>query len=295
MTDDTPPPSGDTGASATPAPATTTPAVDTPAPNAVSQASQSSGDSSMVASTPPAAPDSPAPFKLPEAYKDKPWAAKIKSEDDLFKQLDHLNSAVGKKIVVPDLTKATDAEREEYYAQLRPPSTDAYEFSEETDPAIKTVISESLLKNGISSVQANAIIKDYQAAEQALLAEQYKPEVIEQSMKAQFGDDWKQVTGQTRAALKGMMTAEDFDLVDNLPNTYMAIIYRTLGNVVQKFGVKETDSHVNGAPGGQVPPDMSALRQGIRNEIAALVHKPHTAAQKQALIDKLNATYQPKA
>lgn len=166
-------------------------------------------------------------------------------------------------------------------------------FGDAIDPNLKTGIATSLMKNGISAVQANAIIKDYQSGEQALLAEQFNPDGYKETMKSTFGDDYEKVIGKTKNALTAFMTKEDNELIDNLPNAYLNIIHRTLGKVVEKYGVQSNDgAHTNAGGGNQQPPDVGAVREALRNQLHALKHKPHSVDEKQALIDKLNATYQ---
>jgi hypothetical protein len=315
MTDATPPadntPPADTGTPATPGqPAAAAPA-STPAsqppdasPKPTPESSPSSKDTTSTQtkdeSPAPVEPAKPGDWKLPDEWKDKPWASKIKSEADLYKQLDHLNTAVGKKMVVPDLEKATDAEREEYFKQTRPTDGTAYQWGDKPiDPIVKDGMTESLMKNGVSAYQANNIIKDYQAAEGKLLAEAYNPDVMKQTMEAAFGKEWETVAGQTKQLLTGMMSAEDNALVDNLPNTYIALVYRALGNtvqavnkVLQQYGVKESAAHVlagSGTPPGQT--DVNAIRAAKRAELSKLSSRPHTAQEKQKLITEINDTY----
>lgn len=297
MTDDATPPAvvADTGAPATPAQPAAAAPTPAPAPAAVTPAPAPVTPAPAPAAAPPSPAPSPEPapppYKIPDAYKDKPWASKIKSEDDLFKQLDNLTTLVGKKMVVPDLAKATDAEKEEYFALTRPKDVSEYQFGETTDPMISKGMGESLMKNGLSAVQANAIIKDYQAAEQAFLVEQFKPEGIKAAMEPVFGKDWEKVTGHTKNMLTGIMTPEDSALIDNLPNTYMALIYRTLGNVVKAYGITEQSAHVKAPMAGTTPPDINTVRETLRNKIGALKHRQHTMEEKQTLINQLNDTY----
>lgn len=278
-----PTPAPDTGASPTPAPA----AGAAPTPNPAPSAEPSPTPAPAAAPSPPAEPA----YKIPDAYKDKPWAVKIKSEDDLYKQVDNLTTLVGKKSIVPDLTKATDAEREEYYAQTRPKDAAEYKFGDSTDPVISKGMGESLMKNGVSAVQANAIIKDYQEAEKAILAAQYSPDAYKATMEATFGAEWEKVTGATKRALTGLLSAEDNTLLDNLPNTYLSVIYRTLGNVVKQYGIKESGAHTETPPGGQTPPDVNVVREGLRGEIAKMIHRPHTQAEIDAKRQALADTY----
>lgn len=241
----------------------------------------------------PEAPSSPPEFKVPDAYKDKPWAAKIKSEDDLYKQIDTLNALKGKKMIVPDLSKATDAEREEYYAQLRPASVDAYDFGKEPDPEIKKVMGESLMKNGVAAVPANELIKDFGAAMEAAKVKLFSPEGHMEAMKEAFGDSYEKITGTVRMTLKGIVPEADNTLLDNLPNPYLGVIYRTLGNIIQKFGLKpESGAHIDAGAGANTPVDVNTVREGIRNEMFALQNRPHSYADIQALQSKLNKTYE---
>lgn len=295
-------PPADTGAPATPAPAAAAapnPAPETPPPAETPPAAKP-GETppSDPAKAPEPNPGDPPPYKIPDAYKDKPWAAKIKSEDDLYKQIDNLTALVGKKIVVPDLTKATDAEREEYYAQTRPKDVAEYDFGESVDPLISKGMGESLMKNGVTAVQANAIIKDYQTAEKALLAAQYDPAGIQAAMEPSFGKDWQTFTGQTKLMLDKIMTPEDSQLLDNLPNAYISLIYRTLGNtikavdkVAKDYGMKETAAHI--LAGGAAPTvvDMTVKRETIRAELAKMIHRPHTVAEVAAKRKELADTY----
>ncbi len=296
----------------TPAPASSAAPADGGTPNVTPNAQPSSPpaenvppkDAQDASSTPPASDQDQDPtptegYKIPDAYKDKPWASKIKSEEDLWKALDGAQGLIGKKTIIPDLEKATEAEREEYFKQTRPTSIDAYEFGDAIDPTLKTGIAESLMKNGISAVQANAIIKDYQAGESALLAAQYDPDAMAQTMEQSFGKDWQTTMGNTKNALTNVMSPEDNALIDNLPNTYISLIYRTFGNVINavekvrsEYGIKESTAHILAGSGTTAPPNIDSERAAIRGQIAQLNQKPHTAADKQALIDKLNKTYE---
>lgn len=290
MTEVTPPPTGDTGGSsgatapaAAPAPATGTP----PA-----AATPPAGATPPPATTPPA----DGAYKIPDAYKDKPWASKIKSEDDLWKQLDNTQQLVGKKVIVPDLTKATDTEREEYYAQTRPADVTAYQFSEDTDPAIKAVLGETMLKNGVSAVQANAVIKAYQEAEKTSTAQFFSTEGMEAEFKKSFGDGWKEASGKAQAIINATVAAkhlskEDAAALDKLPNPMLALVMRTVDGLTKAYGIKESGAHVNAGGGVATGTDVEAQRKDLRAQIAALPSRHHTADELQGLKDQLAATY----
>lgn len=237
----------------------------------------------------------PAEFKLPDEYKDKAWASKVKSLDDLYKQIDTLDALKGKKSVVPNLKDATPEEREAFYSQLR--GKDATEYPIPDNPAFPTLpeakeaVPKLFMDNGVSPVQAEAIIKGYQDFGAKMVAKQFDPEDYKVSMETAFGKDWEKVTGAVRNTIKGMMNADDQKALDHLPNNMLGVIYRTLGNTVKAFGIKETDAAHFQTPGGAGQTDVASVRQGLRNELAALSMRPHTAQEQQGIIDKLNATY----
>lgn len=280
----TPPAAGatgaDAGASATPAQAAAGAPSPTPSP--------------APSPSPTPAAGEPQPYKIPDAYKDKPWAAKIKSEEDLYKQIDTLDALKGKKTVVPDFTKATPSELEQYYAQTRPENKDAYQFADGTDDAIKTGLSETLFKNGITAHQANAVIKDYQAMEAESMKGMFSAEGMYAELEKAFGAEWKETGGATAKILKANLSAEDAAMMDKLPNPFLGLVYRMANNLIKGYGITESGAHTGASAGAQQPGDINKVRESLRTEIAALSIKPHTAEDKQQLVDKLNATYEVK-
>lgn len=240
----------------------------------------------------PGKADDPPAYKIPDAYKDKPWAAKIKSEDDLYKQIDTLDALKGKKQVVPDFKTATPAEIEQYYAQTRPESKDAYTFSDDTMPELKGALSESLFKNGITAVQANALIKDYESVMGEQVKGMYSAEGMNEALKQSFGDEWEKVGGTTARILKSNLNTADAALLDKMPNNTLGLIYRMANNLIKGYGITEKGAHTEAPGGNQQPADIDAKRTALRAEIAAFSTRPHTADEKQAKIDELNATYQ---
>lgn len=267
-------------------------AVDKPADPAVAKPSEPVAPAVEPAkAADPAAPE----FKLPDEYKDKPWASKIKTQDDLYKQIDSLNALVGKKAVVPNLKEATPEEREAFYSQLR--GKDAAEYVIPINPAFPTpadtqpVVAKLFMDNGVSPTQADAIIKGYQELGAKQLAEQYNPDGFKAAMTTAFGVDWEKTTGQVRNTIKGMMNADDAKALDTVPNNLLGVVYRTLGNVVKAYGIKETDSAHFATTGKAAPTDVNSLRQGLRDKLNSLSMRPHTSAEQQSIIDELNATY----
>lgn len=245
------------------------------------------------ASPPPAGPPvaQAAPYAVPEAYKDKPWAAKIKTEEDVWKQIDTLDALKGKKSIAPDFSKATPAEIEEYLSQTRPADVKAYEFGKDVDPALNAVLGESMLKYGISAYQANGVIKAFQEAEKA----QFTPEGMAEMMKGSFGDDWKKVGGTARNLTQANLSAEDKAALDKLPNQDLALVYRLVNNLTKAYGIEEKGgAHTGGGTGAPAPVDLDAKAKEIRTQLDGLSRKPHTVEERDKLVNELDAIYKQK-
>lgn len=248
---------------------------------------------------PPATP--PAAFKIPDEYKDKPWASKVTSEAELWKQLANTQELIGKKSVVPDLKTATPEQREEYYKTTRPSDVSEYVFDGQmASPEIKGAVGKILMDNGISAVQGNAVIAEYMKVGEAEQAKLFDPEGFKSAMKATFGDGWEAVRDGVHKNLQGVMTKDDYTLMEkNLPNAYVNLIYRTLGNtqkavenMMARYGVKETSiahfvdkSQVGGT-------DVNSQRAAIRADMGKLAAGPHTDQQMGDLRAKLAKTYE---
>lgn len=275
-----------------PNPAIAQPAGEKPADAAAAKPAEAAAPAAEPAK---AADAAAAELKLPDEHKEKPWASKIKTQDDLYKQIDNLTALVGKKAVVPNLKEATPEEREAFYSQLR--GKDAAEYVIPVNPAFPTpadtqpVVAKLFMDNGVSPTQADAIIKGYQELGAKQLAAQYDPEGFKTSMTTAFGADWEKTTGQVRNTIKGMMNADDAKALDTIPNNLLGVVYRTLGNVVKAYGIKETDSAHFASTGKAAPTDMNSVRQGLRDKLNSLSMRPHTSAEQQSIIDELNATY----
>lgn len=245
----------------------------------------------------------PAEFKLPDAYKDKPWAAKVKSLDDVYKQIDTLDSLKGKKSVVPNLKDATPEEREAFYAQLRGKDAAEYQIPNDTSVPIpantQPVVAKLFMDNGISPVQAESFLKGYLQLREKQIADFYNPDGFKTSMETAFGPEWEKTTGAVRNTIKGMMNADDQKALDALPNNMLGVVYRTLGNTIntvnetlKKYGATETFAHLQAPNGKAAATDLAGQRQGIRDQMTALSSRPHTAQEQQALSDALAKTYE---
>lgn len=239
----------------------------------------------------PAPSPAPTPYTIPEAYKEKPWASTIKSEEDLWKQLDGAQGLIGKKFLVPDFDKATPKEIEDYFAQGRPKDENAYTFSEETGDEEKKFYSGVFSKYGLHPFVANQIIKDVQAQQKAQFEGMFDADTYKAEMEKSFGSSYEKATGAITKILDGNLNKEDKALLEKLPNSMLALVYRAVDNITKAYGVSET-SAAAGKGAAPSQEDKMALRKDIRKQITELSKNPwHTVEQKNELLKKLEATY----
>lgn len=289
-------PGGDPNPSAAPAAAPEAPK--TPGTDTTLKPTDTTNPDGSAKPTAPDGQQTPS-FKIPDEYKDKPWAAKVTSEAELWKQLANTQELIGKKSIVPDLKTASPEDKEAFYKQMRPADVSEYQFAGEPVPALKEGLAKAMMENGISATQANPVIAKYQELGQAEQEKLFDPEGFKTTMKAAFGDNWEQSTGAAYNNLKAMMSPQDQKMMEVLPNPYAALIYRTLGsvdkatqNMMKRYGVKETNlAHFSepGAPAGGG--DIEGKRATLRGQLAKLTSGFHTSEQKADLVKQLSDTY----
>lgn len=235
-------------------------------------------------------------FKVPDAYAQKGWASKVKSQDDLYKLVDNLDGLAGKKTIQPiDYSKATPEEIEAYHAKLRPADGAAYKFAEGSDPAFSKAVADVFLKNGISEYQGNEIIKAVNeisaTAYQAKLEADTSLDGYNAMMAETFGEKASGVSGFVDSNLRKHATDADKQLFDNVDNKTRVAIDRTVFNILKAYGVTESGAQA-GAPSVSPNSNVEATRAALRDQIRALESKPHSPNERATLIDRLNKTYQ---
>lgn len=288
--------------SQTPAPAAPAEPVVEPKAGDPPKAADLAPEPNVDPNAPPKAPDAPTAFKIPDEYKDKPWASKVTSEAELWKQLANTQELIGKKSIVPDLKTATPEQKEEFYKQMRPADASAYKFTGDmASPAIKEGVGKMFMENGISEVQGNAIIEQYSKMGEDQQAQLFDPEGFKTAMKGTFGENWEGVRDGIHQNLGKLMTPEDYTLMEkNLPNAYVNLIYRTLGNtqaaidnMMKRYGVKETSlAHFADKSTNMGGGDVETQRANIRADMAKMKQGPFTAEAYSGLQQKLAKTYE---
>lgn len=263
-----------------PASVTDTPPPATPAPTA---------EVASTTPTPEAKADAPS-FAIPEAYKDKPWASKVKTQEDLWKALDGAQSLIGKKTVIPDFATASEQEIEGYFNQLRPQDKAEYSFTDDTPAEDAEVYRDIFHESGLSKVQAEKLVAKYNEVMGKRQESLYSEEGMFAELEKSFGKNYKEVGAKVAASIVPHVSAEDKAVLDAMPNQYVGLIYRMANNMLKAYGASESGINAN-APTTIAPADMDKVRTELRNKIAEISKGPHNYEDKKRLIDQLSATY----
>ena len=226
-------------------------------------------------------------FAVPETYKDRGWASKIKSEEDLYKQIDNLSSLVGKKEVFKPTNWEDENSRNEYYKTVRPEKAEDYAlpevFSSEEAKMYQTLLHE----NGISKYQAEKIFG--KLAEMRTKA--YDADGMTEELKKSWGSDVQVKTKQAMDGLKSFAKPEDLAVFDGMPNSVLAAVYRTVSNIMDKYGAKETDIAAT-SPSSPAKVDITAQRNDLLKQIMAENNKPNVDwTRVDSLKKQLSDTY----
>lgn len=232
-------------------------------------------------------------FVLPDEHKDKPWAEKVKSQDDLYKQIENLTALAGKKNAYPEDGASTE-DLDTFFEGLRPENAESYDFGEDhPNPEFAAKVGDIFFDAGISEHQANKIIPAYNALEQAALEDFTSEEGFNKQMTDSFGEKFDAVVVSVVNEHKKHMSEEDQALMEGIPNQYLGMVYRLTNAMVKSYGAEEAgDSAHSEKSGSTSTTDVGSQRSEIRKDIRDLETKAHTAQQKKDLVDRLQKTYE---
>jgi len=231
-------------------------------------------------------------FEIPEPYREKGWTKTLKSADDLWKKADGMVELVGKKALPPKFSDMTPNEINEYISKSRPEKPTDYSFPEGVTDEQKELIGGWLHEAGIDDYRASKLVEKYLGHTKTLQEDAFSKEGMENMLKESFGDKYKEVGGKTANFIKGNITEEDAKLIEQIPNKYLGVLYRFANKVLETHGVNEGgDRGGAGKTGGA---DVEARKKDIRTKIIDLSKRPHSADEKQKLVDELNGLYKVK-
>lgn len=242
-------------------------------------------------------------FNVPDAYKNASWASKVKSIDDVYKQLDNLDKLAGKKAVAGiDYATAKPEEIQAYHDSLAPKDITAYGFGQDPNEA---AIGNAFKKAGLNEHQGKALLETltpfFSELDQKTKAELTSEEGYVKLAKEAFGDGFKEHIGKVEKTLKTYApddaTKQAFD---EMPNSMRIVVDKTVAKIVEayegriakmvkEYGLTETGAQAGAQAGA--PSNIEQKRTELRAKIRELGGRAHTITEKQALVDQLNATY----
>jgi hypothetical protein len=212
-----------------------------------------------------AAPSSSESFSIPEAYAEKGWASKIKTQDDLFKQIDNLDSMVGKRQTPGD--DAPDEEWDEFFGKIgKPESPDKYELSEPEgiDPEVipqdfRSKAQKIMHESGLTQKQANKLYQKFLQAEmesagqtkEAYAAHQKQLDEQFDSITTElFGDKFEEASARVQNVIKDTVPEKLVPYLQSLsetnPQALASVIALTDGllkqidNIKSEYGAEDS-------------------------------------------------------
>ena len=112
-------------------------------------------------------------------------------------------------------------------------------------------------------------------------------------MAKQFGEKYDGVVANVSKSLEQYANEDDQKIINALPNQYLGSVYKLVDSILKAHGASESGDSAHsekvGVPNGGV--SIETKRSEIRKQIFELEKAPHTAQQKQTLVDALQATY----
>ena len=226
-------------------------------------------------------------FSVPDEYKDKGWASKVKSEADVYKLIDNQSSLIGKKEVIKPTNWEDEASRNEFIKAMRPETADEYKLPEVFGENESKFYKELLHENGISAYQAEKVFEKLAT----LRTQAFDAEGMTNELKKTWGSEVQAKTQQAMNGLTSFATKEDLAVFDNVPNNILAAVYRTVSNILDKHGVKETDI-ASANPSNVQKVDPKAQRSELLKNIMAENTKSSPDWTKlEAMKKQLNESY----
>ena len=227
-------------------------------------------------------------FSIPDDYKDRGWAEKIKSNDDLFKAYDNAQSLIGKRPAGIPSQDASDDEWNQFYKAMGRPDEPNYEFTdpeglpEGFDPTpFKKQAAKILHEAGLTPKQADKVYNEYlkmelesAGSQQEQSAEQQKQldEQYDQLTKEHFGDEsekYENLLKEDFSKHVPQSLKETFAKLTDMPDVLTALMAYTKGKqgeidrVKKEYGQEgsvTTGSQTTGQSIDEVRRELATLR-----------------------------------
>lgn len=261
------------------------------------------GDRASISETPT---ETPVDFTLPEEYKDKSWAEKVKSPEDAYKQIENLTALVGKKTIAPiDYETATTEEIAAHHATLAPADgVSSYQWGEGSMTEITGPMGDVFMEAGINAHQQKLISGKFDEIVSKVAGDQTSADTSADGymaiMKESFGDDYETSVAGVEKVLKEFASDDDKRAFDAMDNKARSSVDRTIHAVSKKYedriatilkehGVTETGAQSEGEHGGITVESKADQRAAVRAEMRELDGKPFIDGKMNELRKKLDS------
>jgi len=229
-------------------------------------------------------------YQVPETYREQAWAKDIKSEEDVYKQLQGAQELIGKKSLPPKFEDMTEQQVEDYNSSTRPEKWEDYEMPESFTPTEKELYGKALHEEGISGFKAKRLMAKLEAQHNETKETTFGEKGWKEILKTSFGDEFETKGGEVTGFIKKNAVEADQKLIEAAPNEVLGAFYRIIDNVKKAYGANEAGTGA-AAPGTSGVVDKAAQQKVIRDKIVALNSRPHTQAEKDVLIKELSDSY----
>lgn len=223
-------------------------------------------------------------FFVPDEYKEQGWAKNINSYDDLWKMNANAQSLIGKKTIGIPTNTSTDEEWNDYYSKVRPEKAE-YGLNEWDED--NQAISDIFHKYGLAEKQAQGISGELKALQEKYTANFYSQENYDQEMVSRFGKEANEKAKSITDFIRAEANDVDKDLLEQLPNNVLGIVYGLIDKVRTRYAVKDSDVAKHGSGIVNKQPDWLKYNEAM----TALRARPHNMADMQNLKDKFNIPY----
>ena len=223
-------------------------------------------------------------FFVPDEYKEQGWAKNISSYDDLWKMNANAQSLIGKKTIGIPTSASTDEEWNDYYSKVRPEKAE-YGLTEWDED--NQTISDIFHKYGLAEKQAQGISNELKALQEQYTSNFYSQENYDKEMESRFGKEAGEKAKSITDFIKAEANDVDKELLEQLPNNVLGIVYGLIDKVRTRYAVKDSDTAKFGTGKVNSQPDWLKYNEAM----TALRARPHSMSDMQNLRDKYNIPY----
>jgi hypothetical protein len=217
----------------------------------------------LLTPTPPATPPatspatplatSPVEFKVPEAYAKEPWAAEIKSVDDLWKRTSELQVLAGKKGYVPPAESDPPEKKREFLSKIfkevfkAPDSAKGYKFvnydgdvNRKRDEKADQFFANMFFKMNIPVDMASEMVKEYETYVAGVVKEMQEQDIAKQKaytdlVTKMYGANMPNVIVKAQEVLKKIVPPALTDKLDTLDANGLALVVAITDYMASKY------------------------------------------------------------